>query len=131
MPHSVRLKVLIVRYALLSLDDPLFYPQKKAKKSTPKRVRHIVVHERDGKLALRQRQTRLLHGLWGFMEYDEVQEATTVGEIVHKYTHFHLYATVYHTSKEIEDVTWFSPQELKSLALSGADHKVLALLQNP
>ena len=111
-------------------DDPLLYPQKKAKKSTPKRIRHLVVHERDGKYALRQRKTRLLHGLWGFVEYEEPQDATVVGEIVHKYTHFHLYGTVYHTSKTIDNVSWFTPQEIQTLALSGADHKVLALLQN-
>ncbi len=112
-------------------DDPLLYPQKKAKKSTPKRIRHLVVHERDGKYALRQRETRLLHGLWGFVEYDEPQDATVVGEILHKYTHFHLYATIYHTSKSIDNVSWFTPQEIQTLALSGADHKVLALLEHP
>ena len=110
-------------------DDPLRYPQKKVKKSVPKRVRHITVHERDGKFALRQRQTRLLHGLWGFIEHDMTQNATNIGEIIHKYTHFHLYATVYHTSRPVEDVTWFSREEIDTLALSGADHKILQLLQ--
>ena len=112
-------------------DDPLLYPQRKAKKTTPKRVRHIVVHEKDGKYALRQRKSRLLHGLWGFIEHQNPQQDTSIGEIVHKYTHFHLYATIYHTSKEVEDVHWFSPEEIKTLALSGADHKVLALLEHP
>ncbi len=114
---------------IASKNEPLLYPQKKIKKSTPKRTRHIVVHERDGKFALRQRQTRLLHGLWGFIEHNTVQESTNIGEIIHKYTHFHLYATIYHTSKEIDDVTWFSMDEIKDLALSGADHKILRLLQ--
>ena len=111
-----------------TLDTPLSYPQKKQKRATPKRVRHIVLHEQEGKFALRQRRSRLLNGLWGFMEHEDPQEATVIGEIVHKYTHFHLYATVYHTSKPVEDVTWFTLQEIKELALSGADHKVLALL---
>ena len=112
-----------------SLKDPLDHPQKKAKKTVPKRIRHITVHERDGKFALRQRQTKLLHGLWGFIEYDTVQDATNIGEIIHKYTHFHLYACIYHTSKTVENVTWFSREEINALALSGADHKILQLLQ--
>jgi len=33
--------------------------------------------------------------------------------------------------KDIEDVHWFSPEEIRTLALSGADHKVLALLELP
>jgi len=111
-------------------NDPLLYPEKKAKKVVPKRVRHIVIHEREGKFALRQRSTRLLNGLWGFVEYETPQEGTVIGEIVHKYTHFHLYATIYHTSKAIQDVTWFSLKEIQTLALSGADHKLLALLEN-
>ena len=109
--------------------EPLDYPQKKAKKITPKRVRHITVHERDGKFALRQRKTKLLHGLWGFIEHDTIQDDTNIGEIVHKYTHFHLYATVYHTSKTVEEVAWFTKEEISKLALSGADHKILRLLQ--
>ena len=111
------------------LDDPLLYPQKKAKKVVPKRIRHIVIHEKEGKVALRQRTSRLLNGLWGFMEHETEQEHTVIGEVIHKYTHFHLHATVYHTSKNIDDVTWFSKDTLKELALSGADHKCLSLLQ--
>ena len=112
------------------LDEPLLYPTKKAKKTVPKRIRHIVVHEKSQKFALRQRTTRLLHGLWGFVEHEQVQQGTVIGEIVHKYTHFHLHATIYHTSKEIEYVTWFTLDEIQTLALSGADHKVLALLES-
>ena len=112
------------------LDDPLLYPTKKVKKATPKRIRHIVVHEKKQKFALRQRTTKLLHGLWGFVEHEQVQQATVIGEIVHKYTHFHLYATVYHTSKEVTNVSWFTLAEIQTLALSGADHKILALLES-
>lgn len=112
-----------------SKDQPLLYPQKKIKKTTPKRLRHIVVHERDKKFALRQRRSKLLHGLWGFVEYETPQEATPIGKIIHKYTHFHLYATIYHSSENVEDVTWCSAEEIKTLALSGADHKIYALLR--
>lgn len=112
------------------LDDPLLYPQKKIKKATPKRYRHIVIYEDDGKFALQQRQSRLLHGLWGFVEYEEVQNATVIGQIVHKYTHFHLHATIYHTSHPIEDASWFTLAQINTLALSGADHKILALLKS-
>ena len=112
------------------LDEPLLYPTKKVKKVVPKRIRHIVVHEKNQKFALRQRTTRLLHGLWGFVEYEQVQQATVIGEIIHKYTHFHLHATVYHTSKEVTNISWFTLAEIQTLALSGADHKILALLES-
>ena len=111
-------------------DDPLLYPEKKAKKQVPVRQKHIVIHKHAGRYALRQRQTRFLNGLWGFMEYDEAQQMQPIGEIKHQYSHFHLHAKVYYSASVVEEETsWYTRQEIEKLALSGADHKAFALLQ--
>ncbi len=111
--------------------DPLAYPQKKAKKSIPVRTKKIVIHQIDGKLALRQRETRFLHGLWGFSEYDadeEIAFSRKLGSIVHVYSHFRLEAEVYLHHAKVQEHEWFRPEEIEGLALSGADHKALALV---
>jgi len=111
-------------------DDPLLYPEKKAKKKVPVRHRHIVIHEHNNKYALRQRETRFLNGMWGFMEHDEAQDIKPIGTIKQLYSHFHLHATVYHSTSVVEEeVVWYSKKEIEDLALSGADHKAFALLK--
>ena len=112
-----------------TIDEPLLYPEKKSKKRVPIRQKHIVIHENNNKFALRQRETRFLKGMWGFIEHDDAQELETLGSIKQLYSHFHLYATVYHSTSLIEEeVIWYSQKEIESLALSGADHKAFALL---
>jgi len=112
------------------VDDPLLYPEKTAKKRVPVRHKHIVIHEHNGRYALRQRRTRFLNGLWGFMEHDEEQPAETIGEITQQYSHFHLHAKVYHSASLVqEEVEWYTKEEIGKLALSGADHKAFALLK--
>ncbi len=111
--------------------DPLSYPHKRTKKETPIRKKHIVIHHYKGKFALKQRETRFLHGLWGFSEYTNDEEITvtkTLGEITHTYSHFKLHAQVHLHNHYIQEHEWFSLQEIKKLALSSADHKALALL---
>jgi len=115
-----------------AVSDPLAYPQKKVKKRTPVRKKHIIIHQHRGKFALKQRKTRFLNGLWGFNEYSNDQEITvtrTLGEISHTYSHFKLKAQVHLHNAYIEEHEWFSLQEIRQLALSGADHKALALLE--
>lgn len=113
-------------------DNPLLYPQKKAKKSTPVRQKHIVIHQHNGKFALKQRETRFLNGLWGFSEYqkdEEISVSETLGKISHTYSHFKLEAEVHLHKKYVEEHEWFSLEEIEKLTLSGADHKVLALIK--
>lgn len=113
-------------------DDPYSYPQKKAKKSTPVRNKNIVIYTHQGKFALKQRKSRLLNGLWGFSEYtmnEEIPMATALGEIAHTYSHFKLEAQVHLAEAFIEEHEWFSLDEIEGLALSGADHKALALIK--
>jgi A/G-specific adenine glycosylase len=113
------------------IKDPLSYPLKKAKKITPIRQKHIVIHQHKNKFALKQRETRFLNGLWGFSEYEsdeEISYSRSLGEISHSYSHFKLQAKVHLYHEYIEEHEWFTLKEIKDLALSTADHKALSLL---
>jgi len=112
-------------------NDPLAYPEKKHKKPIPVRQKHIIIHYYKNKYALQQRQTRFLNGLWSFSEYeasDEITYTDVLGDITHTYSHFKLQAKVYVKHSYIHEHEWFSLKEIKSLTLSTADHKALALL---
>jgi len=110
--------------------DPLHYPAPKAHKSVPVRKRHIIVHTENGRFGLQQRTGRFLHGLWGFYEQEQPPEDAlySLGHIVQVYTHFRLEADVWLSKGRKEQLEFFEMEEIAPLALSGADHKVLALL---
>jgi len=113
-------------------DDPLAFPGKKVKKSIPVRRKKIVIHYYNGRYAMQQRNSRFLHGLWRFTEIDadeSMRISETLGTISQQYSHFRLEAEVYLQRGHIEEHEWFTLREIASLALSGADHKVLKLLQ--
>ncbi|MDF1879853.1 A/G-specific adenine glycosylase [Sulfurimonas sp. MAG313] len=110
--------------------DPLLYPQKKIKKARPLRKKNIIIHFYKNKLALQQRQSRFLNGLWGFSEYNQHEDINfteLLGEITHIYSHFKLHARVHLYHSYIDEHQWYSLEEIKELALSTADHKVLQL----
>jgi A/G-specific adenine glycosylase len=112
-------------------DDPLAYPQKTRKKAVPVRRRQIVIHRNGSRYALAQRTSRFLSGLWGFIEYEvgeEIAASTRLGSITHQYSHFRLEAEVYLKNDPLADAEWFTLEQIGDLALSGADHKALALL---
>jgi A/G-specific adenine glycosylase len=112
-------------------DDPLAYPQKTPKKAVPVRHRQIVIHQNGRRYALEQRTSRFLSGLWGFHEYDKEEEITAerrLGSITHQYSHFRLEAEVYLRHAPLADTEWFTIEQIGDLALSGADHKALALI---
>lgn len=118
----------------LGREDPLAYPEKKKKKKVPVRHRKIIVHRHHGRYAMRQRTSRFLHGLWGFTEIDEdapIDSLRQIGEITQQYSHFRLDAKVYLHDADVPGHQWFTLDEITSLALSGADHKVLDLLRPP
>ncbi len=111
---------------------PLKYPQPKIKKIKPIRNRIIVVYTRNGQFALSQRKERFLHGLWGFMQYEELEnnEGKFLGHITQHYSHFTLQADVYISEEDFvnEDGEWFSREEINFLSLSRADYKVLQFI---
>lgn len=118
--------------ACLASDlNPVDYPAKKIKKVVPVREKSIMIYEAGKKIALEKREGEFLHGLWGLPQLDELTvKAELLGEIVHKYTHFHLYAKVYSKKEKLTDIEYFSFEEIESLALSTADYKALELYKN-
>ncbi|MGZ8547017.1 MAG: A/G-specific adenine glycosylase [Sulfuricurvum sp.] len=111
-------------------SSPLLYPASKIKKIKPIRARNIIVYQKGNTYALAQRQTRFLSGLWGFYESEELPEARlkVLGEVTQHYSHFTLQANVYLHEESIlpEGFEWFSLEEMTTLSLSRADHKVIA-----
>lgn len=113
-----------------AVSDPLRYPAPKTRKSVPVRKRHIIVYSHSGRYGLKQREGRFLHGLWSFHEQTEAPQGHTkvLGEIVQVYSHFRLEAKVWILSEHREGLEYFTKHEIENLALSGADHKILALI---
>ena len=109
-------------------EDPTLYPSKK-KKIVPTREEHIMVYVYNEQLSLTQRSGRFLHGLWGF-EAIEVPLCASqyIGEITHAYTHFKLKCKVYvYDELDKEQEHYFSTQEIRKLAISKVDEKIVKL----
>lgn len=105
------------------------YPVKK-KRTVPTREEHIVVHSYDERLSLTRRSGKFLHGLWGF-ESMEVPPcaAEYLGEVSHTYTHFKLNCKVYlYYESAPEQTDYFTLDEIRDLAISKVDDKILKLL---
>ncbi|MDD5052704.1 MAG: A/G-specific adenine glycosylase [Sulfuricurvum sp.] len=109
---------------------PLSYPEAKKKTLKPIRKRSIIVHQRNKKYALKQRNEKFLHRLWGFYETEAVTYGEYIGHITQHYSHFTLEADVYITRETFENelFEWFDVEEIAQLSLSRADHKVIELL---
>lgn len=113
---------------------PEEYPAPKARKQTPIRERVIVVYQdKTGKFYVRQRESRFLGGLWGFIEYEHpphLPSARLIGQVQQVYSHFTLQAQVLlmHATPPEKGGTWATREALSHLPLSKADTKVVALL---
>lgn len=109
---------------------PLSYPVPKTSLAKPIRIRNIIVYHKEKRYALIQRQTRFLHGLWGFYESEEAVTGRLkhLGEVTQHYSHFTLQANVYLSNENTlpEGFEWFNLEEIAQLSLSRADHKVIA-----
>jgi A/G-specific adenine glycosylase len=110
-------------------STPLHYPTPKTKKTNPIRYRNIIVYQKEKHYALIQRQTRFLSGLWGFHESEKkpIFKMKSLGEITQSYSHFTLEAHIYLCKEAMEDeeFEWFTLEEIETLSLSRADHKVI------
>ena len=108
--------------------NPEKYPQKK-QRTIPHKEENIMIFVYDDKLALTQREGRFLHGLWGFPSVETpLCAAEYLGEVTHAYTHFKLTCkvSVYYET-EAEHAHYFSPDEIKKLAISKVDEKIVKL----
>ncbi len=112
--------------------EPKKYPEAKIKKIKPIRHRTIIVTRKNDKLALFQRKERFLHGLWGFPQYENYDtiQGIFLGNVTQHYSHFTLQADLYIGENDgiDEDLEWFTMDEIHTLSLSRADHKVLKLI---
>ena len=118
-----------IEKACLASDlNPLDYPAKKIKKVVPVREKSVMIYMQNKKIALEKREGEFLHGLWGLPQLDDLTvDAELLGAIIHKYTHFHLHAKVYSREEKLENMDYFSLNEIEGLALSTADYKALEL----
>ena len=107
---------------------PLRYPAKK-KRIQRLRQQHIVLWVCEGKLSLVRRTGNFLHGLWGFPETDTPPHASEyIGDVTHTYSHFKLHGSVYlHHESKCTQEHYFTPEEIRGLALSKVDEKILKL----
>jgi len=109
-------------------DEPTLYPTKK-KRVVPTREQNIMVSVYNEKLSLSQRSGKFLHGLWGFPATEVPLCASEyIGEVTHAYTHFKLICKVYvYDELDQEQEHYFSSQEIRKLAISKVDDKILNL----
>lgn len=109
-------------------ETPERYPMKK-RRTVPHKEEHIQVFLYDDKLALRQRDGRFLHGLWGFESVETPSCATDfIGEVTHAYTHFKLTCKVHlYYETEPSQEHYFSTDAIGQLAISKVDDKILNL----
>lgn len=117
-------------------DAPGLYPAPKASKKVPVRKRFIVAwRDAKGRYHLTQRDSRFLHGLYGFDEYEAQPEGEIhwLGEVTQTYSHFQLQAKV-GVAEAPPHLRWnagayYGLAGIAALPLSRADAKALALIE--
>jgi len=109
-------------------NNPTLYPTRK-KRTVPTRTQSIMLYLYNDKLSMEQRTGKFLHGLWGFTSIKNPLCASEyLGEVKHAYTHFKLECKVYlYNAISPENRDYFSPKEIKALAISKVDENILRL----
>ncbi|MDD3342563.1 MAG: A/G-specific adenine glycosylase [Sulfurospirillaceae bacterium] len=111
--------------------NPENYPLAIKKAKIPTKKYFALVIEKEGKIALIQRQERLLHGLWGFVQVNECPlNSYSLGTVTHTYSHFKIELHVVKTSLQVKVDGWFGVEELNDVALSTVDKKIIRLYQS-
>ncbi len=106
------------------------YPIKKSKK-VPIKTESWLVRSDGDKIAMRERKSAFLHGLWSFETVQELSEEWVhLGEVSQTYSHFKLRVDIYHDSAQNESSSemFFNQQQVERLPLSSIDKKVISLL---
>lgn len=120
----------------LGKTNPEAYPKKHVKKAIPIRKKHIyILLDYDQKIAMRQRETAFLGGLYGFYETEQstshpFSNPMRLGSIKQIYSHFTMMADIFliRHSRQWEDFIYFPFGQAKELPMSRADEKVMDLL---
>ena len=127
-PKNPQCDVCPLREICQGKEAPTLYPTKK-KRLVPTREQNIMLYLYNDKLSLTQRTGKFLHGLWGFEEIDVPLCASEyIGEVTHAYTHFKLTCKVYvYDELDAEQNSYFTTQEIRKLAISKVDEKIVKL----
>jgi A/G-specific adenine glycosylase len=127
-PKAPQCSVCPLRDICEGQNEPVLYPTKK-RRTVPTRQQHVMISVYNDKLALIQRSGKFLHGLWGFPAVDVPLCASEhIGEVTHAYTHFKLHCNVYvYDALEPEDADYFTVAQIRKLAISKVDEKILNL----
>lgn len=132
------------RNICLGRNHPQAYPAKKQKKPTPVRHARFIVWTADnGAIRLAPRQSAFLNGLYGVDAYPAGAQTVSLhnrayhlredgellGHVSQTYSHFRMEAEVWRvaTAESGEEEGWYHPAQIRELALSGIDHKVISL----
>ena len=127
-PKNPSCKLCPLRDICQGKEEPTLYPTKK-KRVVPTREQNIMISLYNDKLTLTQRKGKFLHGLWGFPSIEVPLCASEyIGEVTHAYTHFKLTCKVYvYDELNKEQDNYFSTEEIRKLAISKVDDKILNL----
>ena len=127
-PKNPKCKICPLTDICKGKEEPTLYPTKK-RRIVPTREQNILVNIYDDTLSLTQRKGKFLHGLWGFKSIDiPLCASEYIGEVTHAYTHFKLICKVYvYYENAPEQIDYFSPEEIKELAISKVDEKIVKL----
>jgi len=89
----------------------------------------VMISVYNDRLSLSKRQGKFLHGLWGFPSTEVPLCASEyLGEVTHVYTHFKLICKVFvYDEPDREQDHYFSLSEIKKLAISKVDEKIVKL----
>ncbi len=92
--------------------DPEVYPAAVLKKKAPKRTKWLVVKENHkGEIYLKERTTKFLGGLYGFLEVEPatvLKNAILLGGVKQVYSHFRLEAEVWKMKDKGTGKNWFT-----------------------
>ena len=108
---------------------PERYPTPRRRAAKPIRYRTFWVYTDGERYAIRKGESRLLGGLYGFVQSEAEIAGALLGEVVHHYSHFTLRAQVV-LSDELPEgsVELLTLSEIDDRPLSGVDRKVLEML---
>lgn len=112
-------------------QHPTAYPAPKTSKKVPHRHLIALIPLHKGRLGLIRRKTKLLHGMWGFIQQDATPEVSRpLGKASHAYSHFKLTLEAHIVEEEPECDGWFTLAQIDALPLSRIDEKIVGLLRN-
>ncbi len=129
-PKSPRCTRCPLQEACRGKAHPERYPKPRRRMSRPTRRRTLLIYTDGERYGLHKNTTRLLGGLYGFVQTENDTRGETLGAVVHHYSHFTLEAVVVLTDERPDTpIELHTFGQIDTLPLSGADRKALALLR--